>query len=303
MLCLCLFLSTSVSAERKALLIGNSAYKIGGLRNPSNDVDKMRLMLAKIGFRGIIAKTNLTKAQMKQVIRQFTQSLKAGDEALFYYSGHGVQAGQLNYLIPVGNDIQAEDEVADEAIPLRFVLNKLGNTRAKLNLVILDACRDNPFKTRFKGIKKGLTRMTHPVAQSTLVAFSASFNQTSDDGNRGNGLYTQYLLQHLATPNITLSTMFNKVRHNVYKASNGKQHPKEENGLLQDVYLNKVSTAVDHNAIERQRQHSLRQQQLKAQQAKIIPQAEGTPSEESNMEHSQQWYIDQWNINQENNLR
>jgi uncharacterized protein (TIGR02145 family) len=99
------------------------------------------------------------------------------------------------------------------------------------------------------------------------VAFSASFNQTSDDGKRGNGLYTQYLLKHLATPNITLNTMFNKVRHDVYKASNGKQHPKEENGLLQDVYLNQ-SAGVDKEE-EKRRQEALRQQRLQAQQARV----------------------------------
>ena len=297
----CLFLTPSVYAERMALLIGNSAYRVKALRNPSNDVDKMAQKLRTLGFKRITARKNLTKAQMKQVIRQFSQQLKAGDEALFYYSGHGAQANNLNYLIPVRTDIQAEDEVADEAIPLRFVLNKLRNTRAKLNLVILDACRDNPFKSRFKNMKRGLARINQQVGQSTLVAFSASANQVSDDGNRGNGLYTQYLLQHLATPNITLTQMFTKVRNGVYNASGGKQHPKEENGLLQEVYLNKTGR-VDNGDAERRRQAEiLRQQQLQqAQQQKVRQQQVQQKARQAKI-HQQQLKAQQAKARQQHN--
>jgi formylglycine-generating enzyme required for sulfatase activity len=268
----CLLLSSAAFAERQALLIGNAQYRVGGLNNPLNDVTKMTQKLTDLGFR-VTPRKNLSKAQMREAIRQFSLGLKAGDEALFYYSGHGMQVNNLNYLIPLKTDIKAEYEIPDEAVPLRFVLQALGHSKSRLNLVILDACRNNPFKSRFKGSNRGLARLNQNVSQSTLVAFSASPTQVSDDGNRGNGLYTYYLLKHLATPNITINQMFNKVRNDVYNESGHKQLPKEESGLLQDVILNPtVVTPVIPSQQQQQREQALRQQQALARQRALSQQ-------------------------------
>ena len=230
--CLCI---SSAYAERKALVIGNADYSIRPLKNPLNDARDMTEKLGSLGF-SVTTKKNLNRQAMRDSIRDFSKTLHTGDEALFYFSGHGAQIARQNYLIPLGNDIQDEDEVSDEAVPLSFVLNKFTNAPSKLNIIILDACRDNPFKSRFKSATRGLARLEQGI-KGPIVAFAASSGGVSEDGNNTNGTYTQYLLHHLANPNITLNQMFNRVRADVNKATNGHQLPIEENGLLSDVYL------------------------------------------------------------------
>lgn len=233
---LLLLLLTSVAhAERRALLIGNASYDVRPLYNPGNDVDEMQKKLEQLRFK-VTPLKNLRRAEMRKRIRQFASSIRDGDEAIFYFSGHGAQVSGENYLLPIKHDIQQEFEISDGGVSLNFVLGQLVNAPSRYNVVILDACRDNPFHSEFKSVSRGLARLPKSVG-STLVAFAASPGGVSNDGQGRNGTYTKHLLKHMGTPGITLSQMFNRVRKDVYQASRKQQFPKEENGLFEDVYL------------------------------------------------------------------
>lgn len=227
------FLSSSAIADSQALLIGNANYHhISSLATPLRDVNAMGQKLLNLGFKVTIRK-NLNKIQMRQAIRNFSKALRTGDKALFYFSGHGIQVNSSNYLLPVSADIQRAEEIIDEAIPLDFVLQGLNSTQSRLNLVVLDASRNISFKRHLNGFAR-LNRHFN----NTLVAFSASSNQVSEDRNSANSLYTKYLLEHLDTPNMTVQQMLNRVRYDVYRASKGKQSPMIEGSLLSDIRLN-----------------------------------------------------------------
>lgn len=225
----------AAQAARKALLIGNASYDQRPLRNPTNDVQDLKEKLTALGFH-VTSLTNKNRKVMRDSIRSFADQVKAGDEVLFYYSGHGAQFENINYLIPIKHNIQHDFEIEDEAVSLNYVLQHLRRTQSLYNLVILDACRDNPFQGQAKSLSRGLAPLKRKP-QGTLVAFSASPGQISNDGHGRNGTYTQYLLKHIATPNKTINQVLALVSADVVDVTNKKQYPIEENGLLTDVFL------------------------------------------------------------------
>ena len=231
-----ILLTPSVYAERIALLIGNASYRSAPLRNPVNDVNAMSRKLRSLGFT-VIAKHNLNRQQMRQAVKSFRQRLRRGDTALLYYSGHGVQVEGQNYLLPINNGIMDAFDISDGGVSLNFLLGNLNSSFAKEKIVILDACRDNPFKSRIKNLSKGLTRVGGSLGTGTLVAFSADSGQVSNDGRGANGIYTKHLLRHIGTAGISLNQMFMRVRRDVAKETNGRQVPKEDNGLVNQIYL------------------------------------------------------------------
>jgi len=231
---LSILIATSANAERRALLIGNKDYQVSPLENPINDVVSLKPKLQNLGFK-VTLKKNLTRKQMRSAIRAFKNTLSKGDLAIVYYSGHGAQVNGNNYLIPVNNDIRDEFEISDGGVSLNFLIQNLVNA-GSTNIIILDACRDNPFKRRFKSSTRGLARIKQKVG-GTLIAFAASAGGVSQDGNQKNGIYTKYLLKHIATPGITLNQMFTRVRKDVVTATHNDQFPIEENGLLETIYL------------------------------------------------------------------
>lgn len=233
-LLLSLFIATSAQAERRALLMGNKDYQISPLNNPINDVIALKPKLIKLGFK-VTLKKNLNRKEMRKAIRNFKNSLSRGDLAIVYYSGHGAQVNGDNYLIPVNNDIRDEFEISDGGVSLNFLMKSLV-TAGSTNIIILDACRDNPFKRRFKSNTRGLARIKQKVG-GTLVAFAASAGGVSQDGRQKNGTYTKYLLKHIATSGISLNEMFTRVRKDVVTATSNDQFPIEENGLLDTIYL------------------------------------------------------------------
>ena len=264
-LCL-LVLTPAAFAERQALLIGNKNYRISPLSNPINDVNGLKNQLVGLGFKKITVKVNLNKERMRKAIRHFRTQLRRGDTALIYYSGHGAQVSGRNFLLPVHHGIEEEFEIEDRAVPLNSILQGLANSPSTSNIVILDACRDNPFKKRFRSGAKGLARLSRQ-AQGTLVAFSASSGGVSNDGRGKYGTYSKHLIQHIATPNISLNEMFTRVRKAVATETHRKQFPIVEDGLLETIYLAKN---IDNGEDEIRRQEVLRQKQLKqAQQEKI----------------------------------
>jgi len=141
------------SSDKHALVIGNSKYKEYPLRNPLNDANDIASTLKKLGF-SVLKEVNANQQEMENAIRKFGRRLKEGDIALFYFSGHGVQVNGLNYLIPIGAEIESEDEIRYKAVEAGMVVGKLKRVQSRLNIIILDACRSNPFKY-FRSLTRG----------------------------------------------------------------------------------------------------------------------------------------------------
>jgi hypothetical protein len=213
---------------RVALVIGNAAYKDAPLLNPLHDAQDMAKVLERAGFR-VIVRENATLRQMQLAIREFGDMLGRKSAGVVYYSGHGVQVRGRNYLLPVDADIAREDEVAFSALDLAAVLEKMDTARNPLNLVILDACRDNPFSTRFALSAPGLAQIDAPAG--TLIAFSTAPGSVASDGAGRNGLYTHHLLREMAKPGAPVEEVFKAVRAAVRKESVGRQVPWESTSL------------------------------------------------------------------------
>jgi uncharacterized caspase-like protein len=229
---------------RYALVIGNASYKNSPLDNPVNDARDMATSLRRLGF-DVIKKENLSRKEMANSIREFGELIAKGGVGLFYYAGHGMQVKGKNYLIPVNANIQHEDEVAYESIDVDRLLAKMHSAGNRLNIVILDACRNNPFARSFRSSAKGLARMNAPVG--TLIAYATSPNRVASDGKRGerNGLYTKYLLENMEIPDLEIGQMFRRVRRAVRIASNKVQIPWESSSMEGDFYFVPQSRVVN----------------------------------------------------------
>ena len=224
--------------RRVALVIGNNAYSNGPLLNPVNDARAMANTLQKAGFT-VILKTDATQRDLLSAVRDFGNQLKAGGAGtagLFYFAGHGMQIKGRNFLIPVGSEIEREDEVAYQAIEAQAVLDKMESAGNGINLMILDACRDNPFARSFRSSSRGLVQMEQPVG--TLVAYATAPGSVASDGQgTTNGLYTTHLLQQMEQPGVKVEEVLKQVRGAVRRASLGRQVPMEWNALEGDFYF------------------------------------------------------------------
>ncbi|HQW20204.1 MAG TPA: caspase family protein [Rhodocyclaceae bacterium] len=237
---LLIFTAPSVWAKNYALLIGNSNYSIGHLDNPANDAQDLANTLRAIGFETTI-RLNQDGEGMKNTIREFGEKLKNNDGiALFFFAGHGIQANGENYLLPVGFPFRNEQEVEKNAVPANMVLRYMEDSKNRVNLVVLDACRNNPFiKTRTLKVR-GLAPMDAP--SGTLVAFSTAPGTEASDGAGRNGLYTKHLMANLKVPGMTVEQVFKRTREGVEieseKEIGRKQSPREESSLKgSDVYF------------------------------------------------------------------
>ena len=225
--------------KRVALVIGNSAYKEAPLKNPVNDARDVASALRKLGFE-VIEKTNVSQKEMNRAIVQFGEKLTTDTVALFYYAGHGIQVKGKNYLIPVDAQIQSEASIRSEAVDVDGVLDQL--TVSSLNIVILDACRNNPFERRFRSLGGGLAQMDAP--KGSLIAYATAPGKTAADGDSRNGLYTQELLKHIQTPALPLETVFKRVRVGVMTASGEAQMPWETSSLTGEFFFRPVAGAT-----------------------------------------------------------
>ena len=210
--------------KRTALVIGNSEYKVGSLRNPANDAQDMAGSLVKLGF-DVTLKLNAGQEQMEHAISEFGRQLYQGGVGLFYYAGHGVQVGGENYLIPVNATIESESDVRYKAVNIGQLLGKMGEARNGFNIVILDACRDNPFAKEFRSSSRGLAVVNSASVKGSLIAYATSPGKVASDGTDRNGLYTKHLLQHIGTPGIPVEQVFKRVLQGVERDTNGKQSP------------------------------------------------------------------------------
>lgn len=220
-----------------ALVIGNAAYKEAPLLNPANDAQAMAIKLQELGFT-VIKKENAGREEMLKAVRDFGNQLKAKADSvgLFYYAGHGIQSKGNNYLVPVDADIASEDELASRAYNVNEVLEKMDSAKNPINIVILDACRNNPFGRSFRSSAKGLAQVE--AVQGTYIAYATAPGKTASDGTGRNGLYTESLLKALSQPGLKLEEVFKKVAYEVSERSGKEQTPWGLSSLLGDFYFN-----------------------------------------------------------------
>jgi len=230
-LAVALAVPSAADAARKALVIGNSAYAVRPLPNPVNDANDMAAKLKALGFNVTLA-TNTTRNQLATAILSFQQLLKPGDEALVFYAGHGVQVRGSNWLIPVDADPQSEAAVEFAAIDLNQLLRTLQSAGTRVNLVLLDACRDNPFEGRFRGGSRGLARVEMAAASGTLVSYAAAPGTVAADGRSRNSPYTAAWLAALDEPGLSHTDILERVHVAVKKSTGDVQTTWQEGQII-----------------------------------------------------------------------
>ncbi|MBA3768697.1 MAG: caspase family protein, partial [Acidobacteria bacterium] len=233
--------STSASNNKRiALVIGNGVYtNAPQLKNPPNDATDMADTLSRLGFN-VEHGVNLTQRQMKAMIREFGQKLRRnGGQGLFYFAGHGVQLRGRNYLIPVDAEILSETDVEDQGVDANLVMGLMDEAGNGLNVVILDACRNNPFARSFRSAANGLAQVDAPTG--TLIAYATSPGRVARDGTGRNGAYTAELLRQMRVPGLGIEELLKRVRANLKQQTNGEQVPWEASSLVGNFYLNAVA--------------------------------------------------------------
>lgn len=222
--------------QRIALVIGNANYTVGKLKTPLNDATDMANALKELGFEVILLKDS-SKRQMDDALDQFTTRINQGYVGLFYYAGHGMEVEGENYLIPVNAQIKYEKDVEYESMPLGKILGRMEDAGNRINIVILDACRDNPFRKFWRSSSRGLTAPLQAVS-GTLIAFATAPGKVASDGTGRNGLFTSYLLKYIKTPNMEVDLMLRKVRSDVAKDTNDYQVPWTSSSLIGEFAFN-----------------------------------------------------------------
>ena len=234
----------AVKAPRRvALVIGNAGYKnVGALANPQRDAAAVAASLRSIGFETVMFVNDAARDKLTDALRTFANEAEKADWAVVYYAGHGIEVNGVNYLIPVDAKLAADRDVQFEAVPLDQVMTSVEGAR-KLKLILLDACRDNPFAPQMRrtaapdagvastaggaigtrSIGKGLGAVK--VSGATLVIYAAKHGQTALDGEGGNSPFAVAVVQRLATPNVEINKLFRLVRDDVMEATAGRQEP------------------------------------------------------------------------------
>src|SRR5450755_2396365 len=220
----------ALADKRVALVIGNSAYRnVAKLSNPINDAAAIATMLKSAGFDKVESKLDLTIGELRKTLRDFGNTSRNADVAVVYYAGHGIELDGTNYLIPVDATLETDADVLDETLSLDRVLFAVEPAK-QLRLVILDACRDNPFAKTMKrtiasrAIGRGLAKV-EPSSPNTMIAFAAKAGSTAADGDSKNSPFATALVDHLPKPGLDLRKAFGFVRDDVLKNTGYKQEP------------------------------------------------------------------------------
>ncbi len=236
-----LMLATAIVAQatepRIALVIGNSQYISGALSNPGNDAKLIGDTLTKLGF-DVVLRREADQLTMKRAIEDFGARLtKAGPNAvgLFYYAGHGVQLNGRNYLIPTTAHIEREGDMDIEAVSADWVLEQMQYAQSHVNIVILDACRNNPFKRSMRSMDRGLAVMNAP--KGTVIAYSTAPGEVAADGDGRDSPYSSALASAMLKSQDVVEEIFKHVRVSVLDATGGKQTPWEASSLTGDFYF------------------------------------------------------------------
>jgi uncharacterized caspase-like protein len=225
---LCLAAWPAAAEKRVALVIGNAAYKDAPLKNPVNDARAMAAKLKELGFQ-VVQRENTTKLEMERAVADFGDLLGPDTVGLVFYAGHGLQVDGRNYMVPVDARIATQTRVRLEAVDVDILLEQMGSAGSRVNIVILDACRNNPFERRFRAYEGGLAQINAPTG--TLIAYATAPGKTAADGSGANGLYTAELVRALDAPGLAVEEVFKRVRVEVARASGGAQTPWEASSL------------------------------------------------------------------------
>ena len=236
--------SHAAAGTRVALVIGNANYKVGALKNPANDAKAVATSLRSLGFE-VTHRENASLREMLDAFQQFSTQSKTADVRVVYYAGHGVQVKGRNYLLPVDTEIRAEDDMPSKSADLNEFLGRLSALKDGMNVVILDACRNNPFsgteivgpdgrRLKFRGAaQSGLARVEAPLG--TMIAFSTAPDGVAlDNPQEKNSLFTKHLLQHMQSPGLPVEMLFKRVRVAVSEETNRVQVPWESSSLTGD---------------------------------------------------------------------
>ena len=231
-------LSATASADpsRLALVFGNSAYRDAPLTNPGNDARAMSSLLNQAGFT-VDSHLDATRTSMIAAIEKFGAAIQRPEtkQVLFYYAGHGVQLDWRNYLLPVDAVVEKADQLKQRCVDLGLLLGQLGKAKDKTFIIILDACRNNPFGRVYKPQRRGLSQFDAPVG--SLLAYATSPGNVASDGTGKNGLYTENLIRELSQRNTRIEDALKRVRLNVRLSSSSEQIPWETTSLESDIYL------------------------------------------------------------------
>ena len=212
-----LFSQPALAEKRVALVIGNSAYQnVARLGNPANDAAAMTATLKSAGFDVVDSRRDLKTSDMRRALRDFSDQARDADVAVVYYAGHGIEVEGTNYLIPVDAVLERDIDIYDETFALDRILVTIEPAK-QLRLVILDACRDNPFAKTMKrtigsrAVGRGLAKV-EPTSPNTLIAFASKAGSTASDGDSKNSPFTAALVKHIAKPGLDLRKAFGFVR-------------------------------------------------------------------------------------------
>ena len=243
-----IFSHAQQAETRIALVIGNSAYKSSPLKNPVNDAADMSARLKGFGFT-VIERNNLTTKQIGSTLREFRSKLTPGSVALVFYAGHGVTIKGKNYLPAVDAEINGEEDVPNQSLGTEQIMDVLAEAKTRLNLVFLDACRDNPYARSFRSSSRGLSRESAP--SGTLISFATKPGSVASDGAGRNGLYTSVLLEQLKNSGQPIEQVLKKVVSGVRVASKNQQEPWMEGSIEGDFCFDSCSqNALSQTPVE-----------------------------------------------------
>jgi TPR repeat protein len=226
--------AVATSEPRVALVVGNAAYKESPLTNPVNDANDVASALRDLGFKVFLLRDGNTR-DMRQAIREWGAELRRARVGLFYFAGHGVQIRGNNYLLPVATAFGSEADVEDLAIDANYAVRTMEESQVEVSIVILDACRNNPFARSFRSTAAGLAQMT--AAKGTVIAFATAPGSVASDGKGRNGTYTRNLLDNLRQSDTDILKVFQRTRAGVVKDTGGKQMPWESTSLIGDFHF------------------------------------------------------------------
>lgn len=254
----CLLLLSLVSLpahalKRVALIIGVSSYTKAPLKNPVNDARAVSKQLSSLGFQ-VTRVENPTRNELEQAIVDFEARLGPDTAGLFYFAGHGMQVRGKNYLVPADADIDSERQVRVQAVDLGLVTSAMEYAKSRVNFIVLDACRNNPFERSVRGNSRGLAAVD--AAGGTLIAYATAPGSVAEDGDGRNGVYTGALLEALSKPGLKAEEVFKHVRVNVARDTARRQIPWESSSLTGDFVFNQSGrpapprSAQDGNSIE-----------------------------------------------------
>ena len=226
------------AANRLALVIGNSKYQnTSPLKNPSNDADLIGGKLSEIGF-DVLTQKDITLAGTQKLINTFAKKIKnIGEDGivLFFYAGHGIQYNGENFIVPVDADLRSDTDIILQGVNTSIILKIIELSGAKTNVIVMDACRNNPFPAVSRSVGRGLARMESP--SGSFIAYSTAPGEVALDGTGKNSPYSLALSQYITDPGLTLEAVFKKVRRKVYYDTDKAQTTWESTSLIEEIYL------------------------------------------------------------------